>query len=130
MTQYLMPEYIYLIRNGDLYNIGCTEDLSQTKKKLAPGKIEASHQSEDAKSILKILQETYALERLPQSNYFRLTKTQYLECKNKLERGYSKNHLKPFFSGVVLIMTFSIMWITLTTLIIKLGIDPIFNQFY
>ncbi len=124
-----MPETIYLIRNGDLYNIGRTSNLEQVKKKLAPGVIEAFLQTDDSKEILKYLHVNYSDKRLPQTNYFRLTKAQSAECRNKLKKGLHKNDFKPFFSGATLILAFLTAWLSLTLLIIKFGIDPIFHQF-
>ena len=86
-----MAQYIYLIRNGDLYNIGKTEQLELTKKSLAPGKVEAILQTNEATSILKILQNKYAKRVLPGSNYFRLTNEEFIECKRQLEIGQNKN---------------------------------------
>ena len=124
-----MSEYVYLIRNGDLYNIGKTESLTEVRQKLAPGIMEASLQTDDAKAILKILQNKYADKKIPQSNYFRLTKSQYLECKQKLEEGSTKDDFKPFFKGFNLVLTFITAWLTISILIIKFGIQPVFNQF-
>ena len=124
-----MPEYIYLIRNGDLYNIGLTESLTNAKVLLAPGVLEASLQTNDAKVILQILQKNYSDKRLPQSNYFRLSKAQFNECKQKIQKGSSKDDFKPFFKGSKLILLFVVAWVTISIAIIHFGIQPIFNQF-
>ena len=124
-----MPEYIYLIRNGDLYNIGLTESLAKAKQLLAPGVVEASLQTNDAKAILQILQRNYSDKRLPQSNYFRLSKSQFNECKQQLQKGNSKDDFKPFFNGTKLILSFISAWVTISLAIIHFAIQPIFNQF-
>jgi len=124
-----MAEYVYLISNADLYYIGRTEKLEQAKRSLAPGVIEACLETEHAKTILKIIQSNYSDKRLPQSNYYRLTKEQSIECKEKLEQALDVNHFKPFFSGAKLVSSFIIIWISLSMVIIKFGIQPIFDQF-
>ena len=124
-----MAQYIYLIRNGDLYNIGKTEQLELIKKSLAPGKVEAILQTNEATSILKILQNKYAKRVLPGSNYFRLTKEEFIECKRQLEIGQNINDFKPFFTGIRLLTTFLVAWVTITFLIIRFGIEPVFDKF-
>ena len=124
-----MTKHIYLIRNGSLYNLGFTQNLTQTKQKLNPGILEACLETDEAETILRILERNYAEKRLPQSNYYRLSKTQYLECKRQLEKGRSVEDFKPFFSGPVLLISFVTAWISISLLIIRFGIQPIFNQF-
>ena len=124
-----MPEYNYLIRNGDLYNIGLTESLAKAKQLLEPGVLEASLQTKDAKAILQILQSNYSEKRLPQSNYFRLNKAQFNECKQQLQKGNSKDDFKPFFNGSTLILSFISAWVIISLAIIHFVIQPIFNQF-
>ena len=124
-----MTEYVYLIRNGDLYNIGKTKQLELLKKKLAPGKLEAVLQTDDAKSILKTLQNKYSDRWVPDSNYFRLTKDESIECKRKLETGRNRNDFKPFFTGGKLFLAFTASWLILSLMIIKFGIEPIFEKF-
>ncbi len=124
-----MPEFVYLIRNGDLFCIGRTEDLERIQKAYKPGLIEIALESNDSKEILKILQKNYSERRLPGSNYYRLSKSEFIQCKKILEKGENIDNFKPFFSGIRLIVTFIAAWISLTLLIIKLGIQPIFNQF-
>ncbi|WP_320667546.1 GIY-YIG nuclease family protein [Prochlorococcus sp. MIT 1307] len=124
-----MAEYVYLVRNGELYNIGRTDNIEKTKKILEPGKLEAVLQTSDSKSILKILQKNYSEKWLPQSNYFRLSKLEAIECKRQLEEGRSKNDFKPFFSGATLLITFLTAWLGISFLIIEFAIQPIFSQF-
>ena len=124
-----MAEFIYLIRNEELYSIGQTESLERIKKSLSPGILEAVLETNDSKAILKILFTNYAKKRLPQTNYFRLTTEEFNECKRQLERGRSKDDFKPFFSGTNLLFTFIVAWLLISLIIIKFGIQPIFNQF-
>ncbi len=125
----VMPEYVYLVRNGDLYSIGKSPQLQQVKQSLKPGEIVAALKTTDASEILKILQSTYYEKRLPQSNYFRLSKSQAIDCKKKLEKGRNKADFKPFFSGPKLLILFISTWVGLSLAIIKFAIEPVFNQF-
>ena len=124
-----MADFVYLIRNGDLYNIGLTEDLDLLKKRLAPGILEAALETNDAKTILAILRKKYSAQCLPQSSYYRLTKTESRECIKQLEKGGNKDDFMPFFSGIKLLLTFISVWVGLSILIIKLAVQPVLNQF-
>ena len=123
-----MAEFIYLVRNAELYNIGRTDNLELTKKQFAPGILEAVFETNDSTTTLKILHNKYANARLPQSNYFRLTKEQFNECKLQMKQGRKKEDFNPFFSGLNLFSTFIIAWISLSLIIIKFAIQPILNQ--
>ena len=124
-----MSDYIYLIKNGDLYNIGCSKSLAQIKKSLYPGILEESIQTDEAKAILEILRKKYSDKCIPQTNYYRLTKAELIECKLVIKGVLSKENLKPFFIGGRLIFTFFFAWICLSGLIITLLIEPIFKRF-
>ena len=124
-----MPKYVYLIRYRDLYIIGLTESLEHAQKVFSPCILEASLETEDANAILKILQRNYSDKRLPQSNYFRLSKAQFNECKQLLKKGNNREDFRPFFNGSKLVITFIIAWFGLTIIIIKFGIQPILDQF-
>ncbi len=124
-----MAEYVYLIKNNDLYYIGRSESIEEVKKSFKPGILLSAMKSSDSKSILRILVSNYSEKRLPQSNYFRLTKSQAEECRKRLETGKSKDDFRPFFSGGTLITTLLISWISISCLIIKFGVEPIFSQF-
>ena len=75
-----MEEYVYLIRNGDLYNLGYSKNLEKTKENLTPGKLFAYLKTNSANSLCTRLQQKYLEERLPNTDYFRLNKSQLLEC--------------------------------------------------
>jgi len=124
-----MPKYVYLARNGELYNIGISQQLQQTKQSLRPGEVVAALKTDQAEEIYKILQRNYSDRRLPQSNYFRLSKSQAIDCKKQLEKGLNAADFKPFFSGIKLIIFFVLAWSSISLAIIKFGIEPIFKQF-
>ncbi len=124
-----MVEYVFLIRNGELYNIGRTNNLEMIQKKLAPGILIASLKTQESKEILRILQSEFSEQRIPQSDYFRLNKSQFLDCKKKLETSRTKDDFKPFFSGLNLALTFIAVWVAISIAIISILIRPIFDQF-
>ena len=64
--------YIYLIRNGDLFKIGRTDDPKRRMKELKPDEVIAIHQTDDADSLEKTLHKRFKSKRLPQSEYFRI----------------------------------------------------------
>ena len=124
-----MTKYVYLIQNGDLYNIGSTDDLELVKKSLHPGVILASLSTNNSNIIVNMLHNEYSSKRLPQSNYFRLTKNQSEEIRQKLLEGEEKSKLKPFFSGYKLVIIFLLSWVGISTLIIKFAVEPLFKWF-
>lgn len=121
--------HVYLVQNGDLYNIGNTSNLERTKKNLQPGTLIASLKSEKGEDICSKLQDLYSPARLPQSNYFRLSRSQAIECKKQLEEIGGSNYFQPFFIGGKLFIAFFMAWIIISYIIITIGIDPIFSKF-
>ncbi len=123
-----MGEYVYLIQNGELYNLGCTSNLVKTQEMLSPGNTFAYLKTKNAESICKNLQKRYFNERLPQSDYFRLKQSQLLECKFILRREGGEEYFEPIFKGKTLIFTFLIAWVSISLFLIKFGIDPILRN--
>ena len=123
-----MAKYIFLAQNGELYYIGITENLERITKALKPAIIIEVLKSKDSEIILGTLHRNYSDSRLPESNYFRLSKSQAIECKERLKKGRGKDDFKPFFSGFKLVITILLSWLFLSFLIIKFGFEPIFNR--
>ena len=46
-----MSGFVYLMKNGDLYKIGCTKNLKSETSKLKPGEIISSFTTNDPKSF-------------------------------------------------------------------------------
>ena len=80
-----MSEFIYLMKNGDLYKLGCTRSLKNEANKLKPGKIISSYKTDDPKSFQARLFRRYKSKRVPETNYFRLTDLEVEDCKKHLE---------------------------------------------
>ena len=80
-----MSEFVYLMKNGDLYKLGCTSNLESEASKMKPGKIISSFKTKDPKSFEVRLLRLYKNRRIPDTNYFRLSESEVNSCKKHLE---------------------------------------------
>tara|TARA_Y100001968_G_C19395618_1_gene738144 strand:+ start:913 stop:1290 length:378 start_codon:yes stop_codon:yes gene_type:complete len=124
-----MSLHVYLFKNGDLYNIGYTSNLENAKKILQPAVLVASIKTDKAALISSQLQVLFKEVQLPSSDYFRLSRTQALDCKKQLENIGGKDYFQPFFTGPRLLLGFIIAWIFITYIIINFGVEPILSRF-
>ena len=124
-----MASYVYLIQNGDLFNIGFTNNLERTRIDLRPGELIAFLITEQPEPLIKNIRKTYVDNRLPGSAYYRLANSQVKECRLLLEGDGSNNYFQPFLKGPILYIFFVLSWFTLTYTIIELAVDPILSKF-
>ena len=124
-----MSSYIYLIQNGDLYNIGSTENLERTRIDLRPGELIAFSITEKPEELLRNLRKIYIDNRLPGSDYYRLANSQVKDCRSFLEGDGSNNYFQPFFKGPVLFLLFISSWLFITYIIIEIAVNPILERF-
>ncbi len=124
-----MEGYVYLIRNGDLYNIGCSTNLNKSEEFYRPGILSAHLKTKEFESITKKLQFQYSDVRLPGSEYFRLSKSQVLECQLILKNESNNSFFKPIFRGSTFVLTLLFFWLLLSGLIIVFAVNPIFKNF-
>ena len=124
-----MTSYVYLIQNGDLFNIGVTNNLERARIDLRPGELIAFSISEKPEVLINNLRRTYIDNRLPCSDYYRLANSQVNECRSLLEGDGSENYFQPFLKGPSLFIFFSLSWFTLTYIIIEFAVDPIISNF-
>ena len=124
-----MASYVYLIQNGDLFNIGLTNNLERTRIELRPGELIAFSITEKPESIIKNLRNIYVDNRLPGSDYYRLANSQVKECRSLLEGDGSNNFFQPFLKGPSLVMFFLFSWFLITLIIIQYAINPILIRF-
>ena len=124
-----MASYVYLIQNGDLFNIGSTSNLERTRIDLRPGELLAFSITEKPDSLIKNLRKTYTDSRLPGSDYYRLANSQVNECRLLLEGDSSNNFFRPFLRGPSLIFFFIFSWFLITYIIIEFAINPILSKF-
>ncbi len=79
-----MARVIYLLRNGDLYRIGHTDDIEKVKKKLKPDEIIKTVETTEPFSVEARLIAKYKTCRIPETVYFRLNTQQVNECINQM----------------------------------------------
>ena len=124
-----MASYVYLIKNGDLSNIGITNNLERTRIDLRPGELVAFLITEKPEPLIKNLRKTYVDSRLPGSDYYRLANSQVKECRSLLEGDGSNNYFQPFLKGPTLFVFFMISWFLVTYLIAAFAVEPIISKF-
>ena len=124
-----MASYVYLIRNGDLFNIGITNNLERTRIDLRPGELLAFLITEKPEPLINNLRKIYMDNRLPGSDYYRLANSQVKECRSFLEGDGAKNYFQPLLKGPSLFLFFISSWFLLTYLIIEFLVDPILGRF-
>ena len=124
-----MASYVYLIQNGDLFNIGFTKNLERTRIDLRPGVLLAFLITDNPEPLIKNLRKTYVDNRLPGSDYYRLANSQVKECRFLLEEDGSNNYFQPLFKGSNLLIFFILSWLFLTYLIIEFAVNPVLGRF-
>ena len=124
-----MASYVYLIQNGDLFNIGFTNNLERTRIDLRPGELVSFLITDNPEPLIKNLRKSYADNRLPGSDYYRLANSQVKECSFLLDGDGSNNYFQPFLRGPSLFIFFMLSWITLTYIVIDFAVDPILSKF-
>tara|TARA_B100000579_G_scaffold127457_1_gene102769 strand:- start:284 stop:844 length:561 start_codon:yes stop_codon:yes gene_type:complete len=80
-----MSGFVYLMKNGDLYKLGCTTNLKSEASKMKPGEIISSFKTNDPKSFEVRLLRLYKKKRIPGTSYFRLSEAEVNNCKKHLE---------------------------------------------
>ena len=124
-----MASYVYLIQNGDLFNIGFTNNLERTRIDLRPGELIAFLITDKPEPMIQNLRKTYVDNRLPGSDYYRLANSQVNECRYLLDGNGSNNYFQPFLKGPSLFIFFSFSWLLLTFFIIQFAVNPVLSRF-
>ena len=124
-----MASYVYLIQNGDLFNIGFTNNLERTRIDLRPGELIAFLITDNPEPLIKNLRKNYIENRLPGSDYYRLANSQVKECRFLLEKDGTNQYFQPILKGSSLLIFFIFSWLLLTYLIIELAVDPVLSRF-
>ncbi len=129
MNAYKMVSYVYLIQNGDLFNIGFTNNLERTRIDLRPGELIAFLITDTPETLIKNLRKTYVDNRLPGSDYYRLANSQVKECRSLLEGDGSDNYFQPVLKGPTLLIFFILSWLLVTYFIIEFAVNPVLSRF-
>jgi len=124
-----MASYVYLIQNGDLFNIGSTNNLERTRINLRPGELIAFLVTDNPEPLIKNLRKTYVDNRLPDSDYYRLANFQVRECRSFLEGDGTNNYFQPFLKGTSLLIFFIFSWFLVTYFIIQFAVNPVLSRF-
>ena len=80
-----MSGYVYLIRLGDLYRIGKTDNLDKKLKKLKPDELLSSILTKEPETLEARLLRKYKSQRIPETGYLQLSKRQLSDCKSQFE---------------------------------------------
>lgn len=75
-----VPGFVYLIRNKDLFKIGITVSMQRRMKELKPDEVVAVKQAANMRGIEKLLHKRYKHQRIPQTEYFRLSSDEVSEA--------------------------------------------------
>ncbi len=123
-----MSEFIYLMKNGDLYKLGIAKNLEAEARKLSPGEIIASLKIGDPKSFNARLLKLYKKKRIPDTNYFRLSELEVDNCKKHLEgqTNLPKSLSDEFLIGLNGSLLFGILTIFISFLITRMFIFSLF----
>ncbi len=124
-----MASYVYLIQNGDLFNIGVTNNLERTRIELRPGELVAFSITDKPEPIINNLRRIYIDNKLPGSDYYRLANSQVKECRSLLESDSINNYFEPFLKGPTLYISFILSWLLITFIIVEFLVNPIFARF-
>ncbi len=124
-----MPSYVYLIQNGDLFNIGFTNNLERTRIELRPGELLAFSVTEEPEALIKNFRKIYIDNRLPGSDYYRLANSQVKQCCSMLEGDGQNNYFEPFLKGPTLFLFFIIAWLVISYIVIQFAINPVLSRF-
>ena len=110
-----MSEFVYLMKNGDLYKLGCTRNLESEASKMKPGQIISSFETKEPRSFEARLLRLYKKKRIPDTNYFRLSESEVDNCKKHLE---GKSNLpKALGDELIIGLNGSFLFLSITLLI-------------
>ncbi len=107
-----MSGYVYLIRVGELYRIGKTNNLDKKIKKLKPDELVSSIITKEPETLEARLLRKYKSQRIPETGYLRLSKRQLSECKRQFELKGTLPHTLDAEVSICLFATFLIFLLT------------------
>ena len=76
--------FVYLVRNGDLYKIGITQNVQRRMTQLKPDKVLKTVRCSNFKEVERQLHARFKKVRIPQSEYFRLNNAQIQQVLSEL----------------------------------------------
>ncbi|MCR8539957.1 MAG: GIY-YIG nuclease family protein [Prochlorococcus marinus CUG1439] len=111
-----MSGYVYLIRVGDLYRIGKTDNLDKKIKKLNPDELLTSIMTKEPETLEARLLRKYKSQRIPETGYLKLSKRQIRECKKQFELKGSLPHTLDAEVSITLFASFLLFSLSSLTL--------------
>ena len=79
--------FVYLIRNDDIYKIGITDNLLRRFNQLKPDEVLNVVRCSNFESLEKELHKKFKEYRIPQTEYFRLSKNQIEKVNIEMTKG-------------------------------------------
>ena len=79
--------FVYLIRNDDIYKIGITDNLLRRFNQLKPDEVLNVVRCSNFESLEKELHKKFKEYRIPQTEYFRLSKNQIEQVNIEMTKG-------------------------------------------
>ena len=106
-----MSGYVYLIRVGDLYRIGKTDNLDKKIRKLKPDELLTSIMTKEPETLEARLLRKYKSQRIPETGYLKLSKRQIKECKKQFEFKGNIPHTLDAEVSITLLASFFLFFI-------------------
>jgi len=79
--------FVYLIRNDDIYKIGITENLLRRFNQLKPDEVLNVVRCSNFEKLERDLHKKFKEYRIPQTEYFRLSKNQIEQVNDEMTKG-------------------------------------------
>ena len=106
-----MSGYVYLIRVGDLYRIGKTDNLDRKIKKLKPDELITSIMTKEPETLEARLLRKYTSQRIPETGYLKLSRRQINECKKQFELKGNIPHTLDAEVSITLLASFLLFFV-------------------
>ncbi len=123
-----MSGFVYLLRNGDLYKIGQSNNLNDNLRKLNPDEIITTLKTDQPELLKARLLKRYKSKRLPDTGYFRLSCKEVEDCVRQLDGNSQMPHILEVELNICLNGSFLITLIAMI-LSLFLGFGFIFGLF-
>tara|TARA_Y100000589_G_scaffold165833_2_gene157744 strand:- start:3851 stop:4393 length:543 start_codon:yes stop_codon:yes gene_type:complete len=107
-----MSGYVYLIRIGDLYRIGKTDNLEKKIRKLNPDELISSILTIEPETLEARLLRKYKYQRIPETGYLKLSDRQLSNCKKQFELKGNLPHTLDAEVSITLFASFIIFGLT------------------
>ena len=111
-----MSGYVYLIRVGNLYRIGKTDNLDKKINKLNPDELLSSILTKEPETLEARLLRKYKSQRIPETGYLELSQRQLKECIRQFELKGNLPHTLDAEVSITLFASFLLFGISFISL--------------